>query len=145
MNFLNLQLSQCKKYKQKIDVIDRNYKCNLSKIELLLFFNWELTYVKQGKDSTGDTHGRIIKWTQCIGFLTLIEIAQIVESNLWSNSKEGYQEFWIYCSLAKFDYSLHFYFYESKQNKRVHVLHCNVTTIKEDCCLTKFFKTKYSV
>ena len=36
-------------------------------------------------------------------------------------------------SLAKFDYSLHFYFYERKQNKCVHVLYCGIITIKEDC------------
>ena len=33
-------------------------------------------------------------------------------------------------SLAKFDYSSHFYFYERKQNKCVDVIYCD---IKEDC------------
>ena len=36
-------------------------------------------------------------------------------------------------SLAIFDYGLHFYFYERKQNKYVHVLYCDIITIKEDC------------
>ena len=35
-------------------------------------------------------------------------------------------------SLAKFDCSL--YFYERKQNKCVHVLHCDIISNKEDCC-----------
>ena len=43
-------------------------------------------------------------------------------------------------SLEKFDYSLHFYFYERKQKKYVHVLHCDIITIKEDCCWLIFFK-----
>ena len=47
--------------------------------------------------------------------------------------KEGYQEFCVYCSLEKFDNSLHFYFYENKQNKCVHVLYCGIVAIKEDC------------
>ena len=42
-------------------------------------------------------------------------------------------------SLEKFDYSLHFYFYELKQNKCVHVLTCDIITIKEDCCWLNFF------
>ena len=34
-------------------------------------------------------HGRIIKWTQHIGFLTLAEMARVVEGNHGNNSKEG--------------------------------------------------------
>ena len=34
-------------------------------------------------------HGRIIKWTQHTGFLTLAEIAQVVEYNHGIDSKEG--------------------------------------------------------
>ena len=34
-------------------------------------------------------HGRIIKWTQHIGFLTLAEIAQVIEGNHGYHSKEG--------------------------------------------------------
>ena len=34
-----------------------------------------------------DAHGRIIKWTQHIGFLTLNEIAQVVEGNNGNKSK----------------------------------------------------------
>ena len=37
-------------------------------------------------------------------------------------------------SLAKFEYSLHFYFYERKQNKCGHVLYCGIMKIKGDCC-----------
>ena len=36
-------------------------------------------------------------------------------------------------SLAKFDYNLYFYFYESKQNKCVHVLYSGIIKIKKDC------------
>ena len=32
-------------------------------------------------------HGRIIKWTQHIGFLTLTEIAQVIEGNHVNDSK----------------------------------------------------------
>ena len=48
-------------------------------------------------------------------------------------------------SLAKFDYSLYFYFYKRKQNKRVYALHCDIIAIKEHCCWLIFFKIKYSV
>ena len=37
-------------------------------------------------------------------------------------------------------YSLHFYFYERKQNKCVHVLYYGIITIKEGCCWLFFFK-----
>ena len=52
----------------------------------------------------------------------------------------------ILCSsnLAKFYYSLHFYFYGRKQDKCVHVLYCDIIGIKEDCCWL-FFLIKYSV
>ena len=32
-------------------------------------------------------HGRIIKWIQHIGFLTLGDMAPVVEGNHWKNSK----------------------------------------------------------
>ena len=47
--------------------------------------------------------------------------------------KEEQQEICVYRVWAKFDYSLYFYFYERKQNKCVHVLYCDIITIKEDC------------
>ena len=36
----------------------------------------------------GFLHGRIIKWTQHIGFLTLAEMVQVVEGNHGNDSKE---------------------------------------------------------
>ena len=54
--------------------------------------------------------------------------------------KEGQQEFCVYRSLAKFDYSLFFYIYERKQNKCVLVLYCDIIAIKEDCCWLIFCK-----
>ena len=96
-------------------------------------------------DQTPVNHGRIIKWTQHIGFLTLAGMARVIEGNHGNDSKKGYQEYCISCRLAKFDYSLHFYFYELKQNKCVHVLYCDIITIKEDYCWLFFFLTKYSV
>ena len=76
-------------------------------------------------------------------------------SNIGSDGKSHRRESWkrfkrrgarILClsSLAKFDNSLYFYFYERKQSKCVHVLYCDIVTIKEDCCWLNFFKTKYS-
>ena len=41
-------------------------------------------------------HGRIIKWTQHIGFLTLDEMARVVEGNHGNDLKEGYQKFCVY-------------------------------------------------
>ena len=35
------------------------------------------------------THGRIIKWTQHIGFLTLAGMERVVEGNRGSDLKEG--------------------------------------------------------
>ena len=78
---------------------------------------------------------------------------------LFNNGWDGYsrrRESWerfkrrvvrILClsNLAKFDYSLHFNFYEHKQNKCVHLLHCDIITIKKDCCLLIFLKTKHSI
>ena len=61
----------------------------------------------------------------------------VIEGNRGKNSKRRVTR--ILCvSLAKFDYSLHFYFYEGKQNKCVHELYCDVIT-KEDCCWLIFF------
>ena len=41
-------------------------------------------------------HGRNIKWTQHIGFLTLAGTARVVEGNHENDSKEGWQEFCVY-------------------------------------------------
>ena len=54
--------------------------------------------------------------------------------------KEAEQEFCGYRSLAKFDYSLYFYFSERKLNKCVHVLHCDIIRMKENCCWLFFLK-----
>ena len=72
-------------------------------------------------------HGRIIKWTQHIGFLTLAGMGLVIEGNHEKNSKRKAAR--ILC-LSKFDYSLYFYFYEHKQNKCMHVLYCGIITIK---------------
>ena len=56
------------------------------------------------------------------------------------NLKEGYQDFCVYRSLAKFDYSLLFYIYERKQNKCVLVLYRDIIAIKEYCCRLIFLK-----
>ena len=45
----------------------------------------------------------------------------------------------VFIDLARFDYILYFYFYASEQNKCVHVLHCDIIRIKEDCCWLIFF------
>ena len=58
----------------------------------------------------------------------------VVEENHWKNSKRRVVRIQCLWSLAKFYYSLHFYFYERKQNKCVHALRCDITRIKEDCC-----------
>ena len=44
----------------------------------------------------GSTRGRIIKWTQLIGFLTLAVMERVVEGNHGNNLKEGQQEFCVY-------------------------------------------------
>ena len=54
--------------------------------------------------------------------------------------KEELQEFSVYHSLEKFYYSFHFYFYERKKNKCMHVFYCDIILIKEDCCWLFFFK-----
>ena len=66
----------------------------------------------------------------------------VVEGNHGGNSKGRVARILCLSSLAKFDYSLHFYFYEGKQNKCVHVLYCHIIIIKEDYCWLIFFKTK---
>ena len=38
-------------------------------------------------------HGRIIKWTQHIGFLTLAEIAQVIDGNHRNDSKQDNKNF----------------------------------------------------
>ena len=78
------------------------------------------------------SHGRIIKWIQHIGFLTLAGMARVLEGNYGNNSKRKVARILCLSSLAKFIYSLHFYFYERKQNKCVHVLQSDIITIKED-------------
>ena len=56
-----------------------------------------------------EAHGRITKWTQHIGFLTLAGIEGVVEGNHGNDLKEVAR---ILCSssLTKSDYSLYFYF-----------------------------------
>ena len=66
----------------------------------------------------------------------------VTEGNHGKNSKRMSMRILCLSRLVKFDYS--FYFYERKQNKCVHVLHCDNVTIKEDYCWLFSFKTKYS-
>ena len=68
-----------------------------------------------------------------IGFLTLAGMDPVVEGNHVNDSKGRVARILGLSSLAKFDYSLHFYFYEGKQNKCMHVLYRDIITIKEDC------------
>ena len=63
----------------------------------------------------------------------------------WGKSKRRVARILCLSSLVKFNYSLHFYFYERKQNKCVHALHCDTIRIEEECCWLIFFKTEYSV
>ena len=59
----------------------------------------------------------------------------------WKRFKRRVARILCLSSLSKLDYSLYFYFYERKQNKCVHALHCDIIAIKEHCCwLTFFFK-----
>ena len=51
----------------------------------------------------------------------------------WEDSKRRVARILCLSSLAKFDYSLCFYFYEHQQNKCVHVLYCGIITIEENC------------
>ena len=44
----------------------------------------------------GSTRGRIIKWTQLIGFLTLTEMERVIEGNHGNDLKERWQEFCVY-------------------------------------------------
>ena len=74
-----------------------------------------------------------ISWTRHIGFLTLAGMDPVVEGNHGKHSKRRVARILCLSSLAKFDYSLYFYFYEPKQNKCVHVLYCDIITIKENC------------
>ena len=76
-------------------------------------------------------HGRIIKWTQHIGFLTLVGMARVVEGNRGNDSERRVARILCLSKLAKFDYSLYFYFYERKQNKCVHALYCDTISIKK--------------
>ena len=78
-------------------------------------------------------------------FLTLTGMARVVEGNRGNDSKRRVARILYLSSLAKFDYSLYFYFYEGKQNSCVHVLYCGIIAIKEDCCWIFFFKTKFSI
>ena len=71
--------------------------------------------------------------TRHTGFLTLAGMAQVAEVNHGNDSKRRVARTLCLSSLAKFDYSLYFYFYERKQNKCVHALYCNIIAIKEDC------------
>ena len=67
----------------------------------------------------------------------------VIEGNHGKVPKRRVTRILCLSSLAKFDYSLPFYFYEGKQNKCVHALYCDIITLKEDCCWLIFFKTKY--
>ena len=58
----------------------------------------------------------------------------------WERFKRRLARILCLSSLAKFDYSLHIYFYERKQINCVHVLRCDIITIKEDCCWLFFLK-----
>ena len=51
----------------------------------------------------------------------------------WGRFKRRVAKILRLSSLVKFDYTLYFCFYERKQNKCAHVLHCDIITIKEDC------------
>ena len=66
------------------------------------------------KRKSSFNHGRIIKWTQHIGFLTLAVMERVVEGNHGNDSKRRASRILCLSSLAKFDYSLHFYFYKRK-------------------------------
>ena len=57
----------------------------------------------------------------------------VVEENHGENSKRRVARILYLSSLAKSDYSLYSYFYERKQDKCMHVLHCGIITIKEGC------------
>ena len=63
---------------------------------------------------------------------------RVVEGNHGKNYKRRVARIPCLSSLAKFDYSLHFYFYERKQNKCMHVLYCDIIRIKDDCCSLMF-------
>ena len=63
----------------------------------------------------------------------------------WERFKRRVARILCLWSLAKFDYSVYFYFYERKQIKCMHVLYCDIINIKEDCCWLIFFKTKFSI
>ena len=65
-------------------------------------------------------------------FLTLTGMARVVEGNRGNDSKRRVARILYLSSLAKFDYCLHFYFYDHKQNKCVLVLYCDIIKIKED-------------
>ena len=48
------------------------------------------------------------------GYFEFVGMDPIVEGNHGKNSKRRLQDFCVNRRLAKFDYSLHFYFYERK-------------------------------
>ena len=60
------------------------------------------------------SHACINKGAQHIGFLTLAEMARVVKGNHGNDSKRRVARILCLSSLDKFDYSLHFYFYERK-------------------------------
>ena len=69
----------------------------------------------------------------------------VIEGNHGKDLKEGYQEFCVYRVWRNLITVDIFIFMRVKQNKCVHMLHCDIITIREDCCSLIFFKTKYSV
>ena len=60
-------------------------------------------------------------------------MARVVEGDHGNDFKRRVVRILCLLSLAKFDYSLHFYFHERKQNKCMHVSYCGIITINEDC------------
>ena len=76
-------------------------------------------------------------------FLTLAGMDPVAEGNHGKNSKERLQEFCVYRVWRYLIIAYIFIFMSVKQSKCVHVLHCDIITIKEDSQF--FFLTKYSV
>ena len=60
-------------------------------------------------------------------------MARVIEGNDGNDSKRTVARILCLLSITKFYHSLHFYFYQRKQNKCVHVLHYDIIAIKEGC------------
>ena len=62
-----------------------------------------------------DYHGRIIKWTQHTGFLTIAGMARVVERNHGNDSKRLGSKSSVFIAVWRnLIIGLHFYFYERK-------------------------------